>query len=55
MSALIEEVVVFDVHCPDCSTLPVAQFDSRSDAEEAANDHDMEWHSPVFDDELVEA
>ena len=54
MPALIEEVVKFDVHCPDCGG-PSAQFDSRSIAELAANEHDAEWHAPVFDDELVEA
>jgi len=55
MPALIEEVVKFDVHCPDCSVLPAAQFDNRSAAEDAANDHDTEWHAPAFDDELVES
>lgn len=54
MLALIEEVVMFDVHCPDCGG-PAAQYNSRSKAEEAANDHDAEWHIPILDDELVQA
>jgi hypothetical protein len=52
MPALIEEVVKFDVHCPECGGT-AAQFDSRSVAERTADEHDAEWHAPVFDDESV--
>jgi hypothetical protein len=52
MPALIEEVVKFDVHCPECGGTS-AQFDNRSTAEAAANEHDAQWHIPVFEDELV--
>jgi hypothetical protein len=54
MPAVIEEVVKFDVHCPDCGGTS-AQFDSRSVAETCANEHDALWHAPEFDDELVQA
>lgn len=52
MPALIEEIVKFDVHCPDCGGSS-AQFDSRSAAELAADDHDATWHTPILEDELV--
>lgn len=51
VTALIEEVVKFDVHCPECGGTS-AQFDSRSKAEQAANEHDATWHIPIFEDEL---
>lgn len=54
MSAQIAEVTFYEVYCPDCGGKP-EQFFTRSTAEEAATDHDDQWHAPVFDDELVQS
>lgn len=57
MSALIEEVVVFDVTCPDpgCNKAIAEGITVRSEAEFIAQSHDDTWHVPAFDDELVGA
>jgi hypothetical protein len=53
MSAQIAETTFYEVRCPECGGQP-AQYITRSAAEEHANDHDTQWHAPVFDDELVQ-
>lgn len=54
MSAEIEEITKFDVHCraAGCGGSS-AQFDYRSQAELAADEHDATWHAPIFEDESV--
>lgn len=52
MTAVIEEVTVLHVRCPECGG-STQTFTSRREAEAAADGHDEKWHVPVYDDELV--
>lgn len=55
MSALIEEVTVFDVTCPDpgCTRLIAEGITARSEAEIVASSHDATWHAPILEDVLA--
>ena len=54
MTAEIAEALVLEVSCRECGWTTGPFFDSRRDAEAAADEHDARWHTPLSDDVPVE-
>ncbi len=54
MTAEIAEALVLEVSCRECGWSTGPFFDSRFEAETAADDHDARWHTPLTDDVPVE-